>query len=184
MKHATKILTLTPVALALLAGCAGSAAAVPPVSSPPVATQSVATGAHEVLTASQVTITNTNGLPLYTESFQVRGKASGPFVGSFIAKGSWQRGVDNVDFHETFTIITNSACSICLPFFVSGTIGGSIVFGARHAHGGEPAFMIRAYDRFGPAHFSYTIEHGTGGPALVDIIRRSKFSETLSDFTS
>jgi hypothetical protein len=188
MKHTATALTLTPVALALLAGCEGYLAPPAGLSAlPPTAAPAVADGLHvipdpmgtEVLTATHVTFALSNSF-LRSESFQVQGKASGLLPGTFTARGSWDFGVDNWTFNEQFTVTSGS-------LRVSGKINANHLvvpqIGSNPAEDPDARMTFGRNPKFGPDAFDYTTKDGAEGRALVEIIKRDSFSEQLSNFT-
>jgi hypothetical protein len=195
MKQAIRNLTLLPVALALLAGCGGAGAAVPPVAtSPQASTQSVAGEGQrvadplmgsEVLTATHVAIEsskwggyhcnpNRGVCPLFEmvsawkATFKAEGSASGPLPGTFSATGAWTSSITGWTFRETFTIKSGASR-------VSDAIAGGAGLGVAHLSFGHNA-------EFGPYAFAYSSGVTADTRAVVRIIKRDAFSETLDEF--
>lgn len=102
-----------------------------------------------------------------------QGKATGPYPGTFVAKGRWgdsvviisQQGVIAWDFYETFTITSGASK-------VSGNIHGGGLAGS------PPAFL--ACPSFGPDSLQYASNYGSG-TADIELIQKGNgnFSETL-----
>jgi hypothetical protein len=173
MKHTARALTLTPVALALLSGCAGSTAAplqlLPPVyasDSRHPATDSLPD--DEVLSATHVALKTVAGAPGWEVRFSVKGTASGPFAGTFSARGEWGTfSATGWSFRESFTIASG-------PVRIPGRLA---------ATGDTLAdFSFGRHARFGPLALEYTADEDARGSALVTTIKRDAFSETLDDF--
>jgi hypothetical protein len=203
MKHTAKALILTPVALALLAGCAHGTASLPPISSPvadnaqqvtpSLQARQVNQMGPEVLTATHVTITSyeTGGyqchphagacplliMPSSEAAFKVHGTASGSVAGTFTANGEWGSSFGAWRFSENFTIKSGSA-QIPGKLEASGRSSCSRCDGSS-AQGPHVSFGRSA--AFGPITLGYTADEDLKGRALV-AIKRSAFNETLSDF--
>jgi hypothetical protein len=195
MKHVLRTLTFTPAVLALLAGCAGGAASLPPASSTPVAPPPVAaplqmqqlneTGT-EVLTASQVTINSAQCQINCSASFKVQGTASGLLTGTFTAQGSWSYlGLGPnpaLTFSESFTVR-----AVNMP--ITGSISNQ---GVQHiqgvatnpAEGRTVRYSFGPDAAFGPVAYDYRLGNlTTKDGAFIDIIEGGAFREVLSGFT-
>jgi hypothetical protein len=205
MKHAFKFSALTPIALALLAGCAQNTASLPPVTAPPVAMQLVADATHritdpsmgpEVLAATHVAIESTESgssgcahrgggvqpcmiMPSSWEaSFKVKGTATGPIAGTFVANGNWRWNAGRWAFSESFTLKSGSAK---IPGRIEADGTGRFASGGTNPAQGPP-LSFGQDATFGPFALSYAADEDVRGRAFIAIIKRTAFNETLSNF--
>jgi hypothetical protein len=166
-------------AMILLAGCGNSQMLIgQPSTGEPATAKRVAytlpaanTSTSEVLTASHVSLHSVtcSGL-VFRVRFRTQGKAEGPLSGSFTAQGFWNLdGINSAGFHESFTI----------------TSGSSQVSGRMHLAGGHhpiPRMTCGRDAELSRGTMQYTTHNGYKGLAKTEIIERTDFSETLSNF--
>jgi hypothetical protein len=180
MKHTAGALILTPLALALLAGCSAGAGSL----ATPYAAQQSASGL-----AWRVNAAGVQPLSLKGENFQGRartfsclseligfgtnfhasGIAKGPISGTFTAQGDWGEhqplfNDHSWSFEETFTIVSGTSS-------FSGSVSGS-------SNGSGPWHSHMSCTNFGSDHrLSFTLDSDSGRAKAT--VRRRRFQQTF-----